>query len=563
MSHQRLSLSSRIFRLRVYVCVLAMMVASTVVYASVAHGEDGGDPPRNSITYLVPQFYRSLYPPAAGFYSNGGVVNNITDRLLYQDPDTLELSPWIATALPEVNEDATSYTFHLREGVSYSDGSPLTAANVVSNIDLFARGDTARGLTASEQIANYDRGEVLDEHTVRFHFTAPSPGFAQAVSSLNAGLLSDSTLKLDNNGFGVGNARNIIGSGPFYAAEEETGSKLILHARKDYDWAAPAMRHHGPARIDELRYLLAGEESVRVGGLTSGQADIARQVEAPEEKHLRDRGISIVSHSTGGVTNQLAFRFRHPLLSDIRVRRALIHGIDRESLVRTLFSESYPLATAPLVSSARGYQKQSPEAYAYDPLQAERLLDAAGWRRGPDGIRVKDGQRLELTVNEALPLPRSKETMTAVQDDLRRIGVSLSLNPGDFATQQADALDENKIQIEHTVVGRADYDVIRSQYHSATRNRLLNYHSADGSVADTELEHLLDAVATSPRTEDRERAAHAVQRYLTEQAYVLPLLEEPVVYGVQPRLKGFRTESIGRPSFYEAWVDEDTAAQGD
>ena len=89
------------------------------------------------------------------FYPNGGIVNNITDRLLYQDEEYLDLHPWIAEDLPEVNEDATEFVFRIRDGVTYSDGSPLDAANVAKNFDLFGLGDNARGLPISEQITNY------------------------------------------------------------------------------------------------------------------------------------------------------------------------------------------------------------------------------------------------------------------------------------------------------------------------------------------------------------------------------------------------------------------------
>lgn len=535
---------------------LMAMLAATGLVAGCATTQAQEAESLDSITYLEPQFFSTLYPPSAGFYPNGAVVNNITDRLLYQDPDTLELSPWIATDLPEVNEDASEYTFHLRDGVTYSDGTPLDAENVLRNIDLYARGDKERTLTSSEQIANYDHGEVVDDHTVRFYFSAPAPGFAQAMSSYNAGLLANSTLELANEGFAPGNAHLIIGSGPFYIADEVQGTKLILRAREDYDWAPPVRKHQGRARLDEIRYILAGEESVRVGALVAGQADVARQIEAPEEQHLIDRGINVVSHGTNGVTNQWAFRFRHPILSDIRVRQAIIHGVDREEILHTLYSASYPLAKAPLSQTALGFKDES-AAYTYDPDQSRRLLDEAGWIPGPDGIRVKDGTRLSLTVNESLPLPRSRELTTKAQEQLRRIGVEINLNSGDYATQESDSLDANKIQIAHTVVGRADYDVIRSQYHSTTRNKLLNYDSHDGSIADTKLENLLDRVSASATEKERERWTWAVQDYLTENALVLPFFDEPQVYGVAPRVHGFQPEAVARPSFYEAWIDHD------
>ncbi|OFK91083.1 ABC transporter substrate-binding protein [Corynebacterium sp. HMSC068H04] len=531
---------------------LAATLAAALALAgcSAAERPDGED---NILTYLEPQFFRTLYPPAAGFYPNGGVVNQLTDRLLYQDPETLELSPWIATEMPKVNADATEYTFNIRTDVTYSDGSPLTAENVVANFDLFGRGDKSRTLTSSEQIANYDHGEVVDEDTVKFYFTQPSPGFLQATSAYNAGLLSDSTLALDNEGFGPGNAVNVIGSGPFVVESEEIGTDLKLKTREDYDWAPPAVKHQGRAEIDGVHYILAAEESVRTGAILSGQADIARQISAPQESLLKDRGVSIISRGTNSMNNQFAFRFDHPLLQDKRVREAIIHGVDREEILRVLFSESYPLATSTVAKTGLAYKDQS-AAYTFDPEESKRLLDEAGWEPGPDGIRVKDGQRLVLRTNTALPQPRSKEVMTMVQDQLGELGIGIQVNAGDQATQNADAKDVDKVQIYHSMVGRADYDVITSLYGINNRDAFLN-QDAEGTPIDAHLQELLDAVLDTPDKEGRIKATEEVQDYITEQAYALPLFEEPVVYAVRPGISGFSPESVARPWFYEVSID--------
>lgn len=531
-------------------------LAATLAAALALAGCSAADRPEgedNVLTYLEPQFFRTLYPPAAGFYPNGGVVNQLTDRLLYQDPETLELSPWIATEMPKVNEDATEYTFNIRTDVTYSDGSPLTAENVVANFDLFGRGDKSRTLTSSEQIANYDRGEVVDEDTVKFYFTQPSPGFLQATSAYNAGLLSDSTLALDNEGFGPGNAVNVIGSGPFVVESEEIGTDLKLKTREDYDWAPPVVKHQGRAEIDGVHYILAAEESVRTGAILSGQADIARQISAPQEPLLKEQGVDIVSRGTNSMNNQFAFRFDHPLLQDKHVREAIIHGVDREEILRVLFSESYPLATSTVAKTGLAYKDQS-AAYTFDPEESKRLLDEAGWEPGPDGIRVKDGQRLVLRTNTALPQPRSKEVMTMVQDQLRALGIGIQVNAGDQATQNADAKDINKVQIYHSMVGRADYDVITSLYGINNRDAFLN-QDAEGNPIDEHLQELLDAVLDTPDKEGRIKATEEVQDYLTEQAYVLPLFEEPVVYAVRPGISGFSPESVARPWFYEVSID--------
>ena len=536
----------------------ASAVATVVLLASCSSGTGAGqgaasgDPVEGgTLTYLEPQTWATLYPPAAGFYPNGGIVNNVTDRLLYQDPETLELEPWVATGY-EVNDDATEYTFTLRDDVTYSDGSPLDAENVVKNFDLFGAGDTDRALTISEAINNYDRGEVVDEHTVKFFFTAPSPGFAQAVSTINSGLLSDDTLDRTSEEFGPGNATEIVGSGPFVIADEEIGTELKLKAREDYDWAPESLGHEGRAYLDGVDYLVVAEDSVRVGNVVSQQAQIARQIEAPDEAQFAADGLSLHAAATNGVNNGLSFRFRDPLLEDLKVRQALIAGIDREQIVETLFTDSYPLATGALAKTALGYTDTS-SYYEYDPEKAAALLDEAGWKIGSDGVREKDGQKLSLTFNEALPQPRSKEVVTLIQEQLAELGVEVNLLPGDQAAQDAARAEAGTLQVFHSMVGRADYDVLKSQYFSANRNALLNGYP-DGSIGDEKLDDLLEEIASAPTEEGRVKASAAAQQRLAEQAYILPLFEEPQVFGYLDVVQGFRTESVGRPSFYDTWL---------
>ncbi|GAA3650364.1 TIGR04028 family ABC transporter substrate-binding protein [Microbacterium marinilacus] len=552
---------SRSLRARRAVRVTATIAAVAALLAGCASGpteqggaESGEPAAGGTLTYLEPQTWTTLYPPSAGFYPNGGVVNNITDRLLFQNPETLELEPWIAAELPEVNADATEYTFTLREGVTYSDGTPVDAENVVKNLDLYGKGDTERALPVSEAINNYDHGEVVDDHTVKFHFSAPAPGFAQAVSTINSGLLSNDTLDKTSEEFGPGNAATVVGSGPFVVSDEKIGTEISFEARGDYDWAPPSLEHQGRALLDGLTYFVAAESSVRVGTVVAGQADVTRDVSAPDEPQFAAEGLTIHAATTNGVNNGFSFRFRGEILSDIRVRQAIIAGVDREAIVSTLFTDSYPLATGALAKTALGYLDTS-EYYAYDPEKAAELLDEAGWEVGSDGIREKDGERLQLTFNEALPQPRSKDVVTLVQEQLAQLGIEVELFPGDQAAQTEASLSEVTIPVYHSMVGRADYDVLKSQFHSENRNTLLNRSNEDDSVGDPELDELLAAIASAPTTEERQAASEAAQLHIAENAYFLPLFEEPQVFGLRADVQGFETESVGRPWFYATWLD--------
>lgn len=499
-----------------------------------------------ALTYLEYQPYTNLYPPQAGFYPNGGLVNNITSRLTWQNPETLEIEPWVATDWT-VNADATEYTFDLRDGVTFSDGTALDAAAVAKNFDTYGLGNADLGLTVSEAINNYASSEVVDADTVTFRFSAPSPGFLQATSTINSGLLSPATLDRSLEELGAGNATDIVGSGPFVISDEKLGTELTLQARDDYDWAPPSFEHQGRAYLDEIHLIVTPEDSVRIGSLLSGQADYIRYVQAFDEARVESAGFELYAPQTRGVNNSLSLRFTNPLLSDIRVRQALVAGVDSQEVVDTVFTENYPRATSALSASALGYKDES-EYYEYDPDKAEELLDEAGWEPGADGIREKDGQRLSLDVYEAKAQPLSKQTLELVSQQLKKIGVELNVKSADAGTYAEDIKDPLKTPLYHSMVGRADLDVIKSQYFTKNRNTLLS--------DDAKLDALLLAVASTPDPDERVAASQAVQDYLAEQAYVIPLFEEPQVYGAAPYVHGVEFESVARPLFYDVWLDE-------
>ena len=513
----------------IIVIVALLIVASVSACANQPRQHIGG-----SITYVEAQEFDSLYPPAADFYPNGGIVHNITDRLLFQDPVTLDLYPWIATALPEVNENATEFTFKLRKDVTYSDGSHVNAANVVRNFDLFGLGDEGRRFAPSPALPHYQRAEALDAYTVKFYFSEPTPEFPQAVSMPRAGLLADATLKRTMEGFGPGHATDIVASGPFVVSDERVGEERTLTARDDYNWAPAVREHEGRPAIDSVRVVFNQEDTERVGLVTGRAADIAARIDPSDESQVRQARLNLVAASTRGVNNSLTFRPGHPLLQDKRVRQAIIAGVDRKAIRDDLFTDSYPLATSILAEQAPGYKKQKP--YKHDTARANTLLDQAGWVRNPDdGIREKNGQRLSLNVNDALPLPRSKEVVAMLQEQLKDIGVEINFYPGDFADQVEAVKDPNKIQLFHSMSDGTLYQ----QFSTSRIDAAHNTHS-DGSLLDPQLEELL-----APQTVEQ------AQDYLTEQAYVLPLVEQPVVYGLRTHVHGFDTDPTGLPSFYQ------------
>jgi peptide/nickel transport system substrate-binding protein len=531
---------------------IGLLTATTLATASLA-----ADAPvkGGTLVYLEQQAHTNLYPPAGGFYPNGGILNQITDKLTYQNPKTLEIEPWLAESWT-VNDNATEYTFKLRPGVTFSDGTPVDAAAVAKNFDTYGLGNKELKQPVSEVVNNYDHSEVIDPLTVKFTFKKPSPGFLQGTSVIGSGIVSLSTLALPFEQ--LGDATKIIGSGPFVVNAETLGKSLDLKVREDYNWGPAKLEHQGRAYLDEINYIITAEDSVRIGALLAGQADFIRQIQAYDEGQVEAQSFTIYAPGTRGVNNSIVFRPDNPLVADLKVRKALSLAVNRDEILSTIFSKNYPKATSIIASTAIGYVAQE-DKLGYDPEKAEALLDEAGFKLGSDGIRAKDGQKLVLTSYESLPQPQSRAVLQLIAQQWSKLGVKLNVLAGDAGSKVVDELDPLKTPIAVAMVGRADPDVIKSQYYPTNRNVLVQKGGVSDKVktfSDDKLNAILDEIASQPDREKRLKAVADAQAYVLDQAYAVPIFEEPQAYAGAPYVKGVAFEAVGRPSFYSTWLDK-------
>ncbi|MVA25085.1 TIGR04028 family ABC transporter substrate-binding protein [Agrobacterium vitis] len=533
---------------------LSLALAASVSLLAVSHASDtpvkGG-----TLVYLEQQAHTNLYPPAGGFYPNSGILNQITDKLTYQNPKTLEIEPWIAESWT-VNADNTEYTFKIRPGVTFSDGSPVDANAVAKNFDRFGLGDKSLKQPVSEVVNNYDHSEVIDSLTVKFVFKKPSLGFLQGTSVIGSGLVSLKTLSLPFEQ--LGDATKIIGSGPFVVSAETLGKTLDLKVRADYNWGPKKLEHQGRAYLDGIKYIITREDGVRIGALLAGQADLIRQIQAYDEAQVETQNFKIYAPGTRGVNNSVVFRPDNPLVADVRVRKALSLATNRDEIIKTLFSKNYPRATSIIASTAIGYVDQS-DKLGFDVDKAKALLDEAGYKPGADGIRAKDGAKLVLTAYESLPQPQNRAALQLIAQQWQKVGVKLNVLAGDAGSAALDDLDPQKTPVAPAMVGRADPDVIKSQYYPKNRDVLRQKGGASDKVqgfADDKLNAILEEISSQPDPQKRLKAVADAQAYVLDQAYVIPIFEEPQAFAGAPYVKGLGFDAVARPSFYSVWLDK-------
>lgn len=513
---------------------------------SVRHG--------GNLLYLEKQAHKSLYPPAGGFYPNGGILAQITDRLTWQNTQTLAIEPWLATSW-QINADSTIYTFELRSDITFSDGTPVDAASVALNFDTYGKGSKTLHLPPSEVINNYDHSEVVGPLTVRFYFSKPSPGFLQGTSVIGSGIVSPRTLHMPLEQWGEG--RNIIGSGPFVVQDEVPGKSTTLQARHDYNWGPGELAPQGPAKLEQIRILVVPEDSIRIGAFLSGQADFIREVEAYDENQITRSGNLLYAPSTRGVNDSIVFRPDNDKVADVRVRLALLRATDRQEILHTLFSPRYPLARSILAGNTQGFQDHSSELY-YSPTEAKDLLDKAGWLLASDGWRYKNGKILSLGIHVSAPHPQSRSMLVLLAQQWRKIGVKLNILTGSPAMVVLDDLDPQTTPLYQAEVGRADPDVLKSAYYPTNRNVLLQKGGQSQHVqhfTDPECNQLLLVVASETDPLRRLRHVADIQSLILKNSYSIPIFEEPQVYAGSTHVHDMHFEAVGRPVFYRAWLD--------
>lgn len=480
-------------------------------------------------------------------WASSQIINNIADRLTWQDPDTGDIEPWIAESW-EISDDGRTYTFHLRDDVTHSDGTPLDAENVKRNYDQFGLGDEEKGIAQHRYFAGYESSEVIDDLTFAVHLSEPNAGFLQVTSTYLTGLVSNATLELNVDEQGL--IENISASGPFVFGDyEDDLSEVTLVAREDYDWAPESAEHQGRAYLDEVVFQVVEEDSVRTGLVQSGDADVARAVQPDDEELLASYGIEFLYKAVLGDVNGLYVNVTQPLTEEKEIRQALQAATDREEIRDTIYNENYGVARSVLASADPYFTDLYDEYLAYDPDRAVELIEGAGFELADDGYYVRDGERLEFTIYAPETYPRSKQTLELLSQQWKKVGVLLNVAQADSGTV---AQASETAPLRQGQNSRADIDFLRTQYSSTGSN--VN-RVAEGGGA--ELDALLNAQATATSTEERQDYATQIQEYLLEETLRIPLYEETQVFAVNPRVQGFTTEAVTRSWFYDTWLSDE------
>ena len=394
--------------------------------------------------------------------------------------------------------DPVTYVFHLRSGVKFHDGRPLTSADVKYTFDSILNGSVTTSKRGSLRLVKSI--ETPDPATVIIHLSEPNGGFLTDICRPAFGVVPS--------GSGSEVAGHPVGTGPFRFVSAQQDDNVVLERNANY--------FKTPAKIEQVQFRVVPEAVVRALELRKGTADLEMSSLAPDMiPVLRQQSSLEVTEQPGTNYAYVAFNFDDPVLAGRDVRQALALSTNREEIIRYLYRGQARLADGPLPSNSWAYEPDIAR-YGYDPQQAERLLDSAGLPRKADlaGMRVK--LALKTSTDESTRLLGA-----VLQEQWRKVGVDLELRSMEPATLFSD-------------IARGDFELFTLRWIGANNDpefyefafsskRFPPMGGNRGHYRNPEVDALLDQARVESDREKRRELFGKVQKIIAEELPYLSL----------------------------------------
>ena len=458
-------------------------------------------------------------------------LTSVYDTLIYLDPEREDFVPGLAEDW-DISEDGLSYTFYLRKGVTFHDGTPFNAEAVRFNLERITSSDLA-SQKASFMLGPYASTEVLDEYTVRIRLSEPFAPLLDSLSQVYLGMASPTAVEK----WGSEYQLHQVGTGPFIFAEYVPDDHLLLRRNPDYDWG-PSIYQHDTAQTDEIEFRFFVDPATRSPTLETGEVDVMGEIPPQDAARLMEsEDFYIEAVPIPGVSLMFFLNTTRPPLDDVQVRQALLYGTDRQAIVSTIFRDTSPVAYGPLAANTHGYDPAVQDYYPYDPTQAADLLDDAGWiDTDDDGIRDKDGKPLVLDM-VLMDWGYMREIGQLVAAQWSNLGIGINSQLVSYPEALEIASEGRHHLIPFNLSG-SDPDILRKFFHSQAS---FNWSKLD----DAEMDAWLEAAARTTDQEEREALYSQIQLRIMNQAFVIPIRDYVNLNGVSSRVQGLRFDAQG------------------
>ncbi len=504
-------------------CVSNLVAVLLIAATGCAPGQrvDLGDLSGNLIAAIAGE-PDQLDPHKTSAYFSFQVLENVFDTLVEPDED-LRMRPALAESW-QVSADQRVWTFRLRPGLTFHDGSPLTADDVVFSY----RRIIDEHLTNVDRLSAVTEVTAVDPLTVRITVARPTPNLLTNLGGFK-GMAIVQRANVETGRI----ATHPVGTGPFEFRGARSGDSITLVANDDH-WA-------GPPRLNGVTFRFISEPATALSALQAGEIDWTDAIPTQRVTQLRNDDSLTLAVTPSNDYWYLALNHARAPWHDLRVRRAIAFGIDREAIVT---ATGYGTATANQLAIPPGdFWYTHYDRYRYDLDRARALLDEAR------AAGVDPPRRLDMLVTGDYP-----QTVTAAQiiaDNVAPLGITVDIRTVDFATWLDEQNNGTFDMLMMGWLGNIDPD----DYYYAQ-------HHTDGAsnaqrFSDPEVDRLLDAARAEPDRDRRKALYDRAATLIADRVSYLFLYNPAVVQAWSPDLSGYRARRDAAVRFRDASLNRD------
>ncbi len=391
-----------------------LAIAGVALTAHAAHAATAGRNAKLVVGWAEP--VDTLNPATTGARDVGPIDVNIFDTLVWLTPD-LKTTPDLATSW-SISADGKTYTFVLRQGVTFHDGTPFDANAVVANINYISDKSTQSNIGLS-LLGPCTTAKATAKYTVQLSCRTPYAPLLAQLGEPYLGIQSPQAIRTYGKDLGL----HPTGTGPFAFVSYALNQSVVLKRNDAYQWAPPAVGHSGPPDIAQVTFQIVPTAQARMSQFQSGQSQMIQETPGIFWNVLRKAGrVTAIRVPIAGMGIFAPINAGGWPTNDVAVRRAILYAVDKKGVIALADAGVFAPSNTPLQKGMLGYDAALENAYPYDPAKAAATLRAAGWTK-PGEFWEKDGRRLTLTLSALSTHAEYPVLAEAIQGYLRKAGM--------------------------------------------------------------------------------------------------------------------------------------------
>lgn len=473
----------------------------------------------------------------------GEVLALLTDSLVAIDDDLKTITPLLAKSWT-VSPDGKAYTFTLREDVKFCSGKAMTAKDVEATYSRWIAPETKSGNKIF--VGPLQKVSATGPYTVTFELATPYSDFLTQMAQPYGGIINIDEVKALGDQFGTA---HLDGTGPFCWDYWRPREEISMKRHDGYQWGPSFYENKAAPKVERLVLKLVPEENSRIASLTAGDSQISYVIPASGVKAFKaNKSFAIAEPRNFGWVAFLGTKVHRPLMADPAVRKAMNMAMDRKLMVDALYYGEAEEAPFPVRKATADYDKAlEPRLPKYDVAGARKILDDAGWKTGPDGVRVKEGVRLAPVV---IAYDAWRETLEAAQGFAREIGIDMKLEIADTAITTTRITTKDDFDMWGYYGSYVNTAELLAKYFIA-REPLAPYRFVPEKG--TEIDAAIKAGREALTDADKAANYNKAQALVADAMYWVPLVHEKmlVIYN-KTKVKGVRPHGLGGNGLYKA-----------